>query len=373
MSEARSASGPSHRSCTCMRGACVLRCQRSALLVLPARHCVVRHRAACMLARTRARAPNCQCARRRCRRRRTWSRKCASGWCAPGHADTSSTSLRCAIRASRTCARARSEARSAIRYRRCRAGDRAGDDTGARRSRIDAAGCGIRALSEGLAACRILRATIVRSRSETWRLVPAQLDDPAFRATCARRCGWSPGRDPAGCRVRGRAAGADVTGADVIGADRLARTRAKIRMSLADAELCSDALAESRWPARGTAVRATRRDRRRRRLGRSDRRCVPRGTRLPDRRGRHRHRQDLCVSCSSVAVGPARDHFDRHARAAGSALPPRSAARARSAGRWCANCVAQGARQLSVPVPDGSDQGRGALCPRANPSRNSSV
>ncbi len=53
----------------------------------------------------------------------------------------------------------------------------------------------------------------------------------------------------------------------------------------------------------------------------------------PGRRGRHRHRQDLRLSGAGAAVGPARDHLHRHARAAGPALPPRPAARARGAGR----------------------------------------
>ena len=78
----------------------------------------------------------------------------------------------------------------------------------------------------------------------------------------------------------------------------------------------------------------------------------------PGRRSRHRHRQDLRLPGAGAAVGPARDHLHRHARAAGPALPPRPAARARGAGRGPAHGAAQGPRQLSVPVPHGAGQGR---------------
>ena len=81
-------------------------------------------------------------------------------------------------------------------------------------------------------------------------------------------------------------------------------------------------------------------------------------TRDPDRRSRHRHRQDLRLPRAGAAVGPARDHLHRHARAAGPALPSRPAAGARRARREPQDGAAQGPLQLPVPVPHGAGQGR---------------
>ena len=66
----------------------------------------------------------------------------------------------------------------------------------------------------------------------------------------------------------------------------------------------------------------------------------------------HRHRQDLRLSRAGVAVRPARDHLDRHAGAAGSAVSSRPAGRsARAIGRPVQRRAAQGTRELPVPAP----------------------
>ena len=107
--------------------------------------------------------------------------------------------------------------------------------------------------------------------------------------------------------------------------------------------------------------------------GHGGRRCV-REPRRAARRGRHRHRQDLRLPGAGAAVGPEDDRLHRHPRAAGPALPPRPAARARRARHRPEDRAAEGPRQLPVPVPDGAGQGRAAAsATRASRSRSSSA
>ena len=82
---------------------------------------------------------------------------------------------------------------------------------------------------------------------------------------------------------------------------------------------------------------------------------------MPDRGSRHRYRQDLCLSRAGTALRLARDRVDRHARAAGPALPPRPATRARCTRRADALGAAEGAQQLSVLAPDGARARRRAI------------
>ena len=98
-----------------------------------------------------------------------------------------------------------------------------------------------------------------------------------------------------------------------------------------------------------------------------------RAARPADRRGGHRHRQDVRVSGAGAAVGRQGDHLHRHEDAAGPAVPARPADGAR--GAQCAGDrrAAQGPRELRLPLSSGADvEGRPAREPhrRALPARD---
>jgi hypothetical protein len=72
----------------------------------------------------------------------------------------------------------------------------------------------------------------------------------------------------------------------------------------------------------------------------------------PDRRGRHRHRQDPGLPAARPAHRPARHRLHRHQGPAGSALLPRHSL-PRNAARRAARLLHEGPRQLPVPPQAG--------------------
>ena len=83
--------------------------------------------------------------------------------------------------------------------------------------------------------------------------------------------------------------------------------------------------------------------------------------------GRHRHRQDLCLSGAGAALGAAGPDLHRHPHAAGSALSPRPAAAGGGPGPARTRGAAQGPLQLSLPRPPGStSDGRAELLPASS-------